>query len=269
MGGASDLLSRHVNKCHANEKPSPNPSGTRRKGASSATRATTSKQACDQCVQSSLPCDGSNPCGETFCPNISFLGIIVVLAKCVSRKCRCTYIKFHRQTAPVGPGHNARQSGPAPAGSMSSSSAFASTAGSSPRLPLYQHSEDDFILGPAPSSVTMADTFYNSNTFSFPALYPQGSDLNSIPPDYPVKYRAQQPELFSTGRSGLGTGLTPLYDPRQGTNSSWLASWETQGPHAAYAQQPQQVTRQHEYMPGRGPTTPLIHGNHPLSIGYT
>ena len=26
-------------------------------------------------------------------------------AKCVHRKCRCTYVKFHRQTAPVGPGH--------------------------------------------------------------------------------------------------------------------------------------------------------------------
>ncbi|KAJ7607613.1 hypothetical protein DFH06DRAFT_214511 [Mycena polygramma] len=53
-----------------------------------ATRATTSKQACDQCVQSSLPCDGSNPC-----------------AKCATRKTRCTFVKFHRQTAPVGPGH--------------------------------------------------------------------------------------------------------------------------------------------------------------------
>jgi hypothetical protein len=59
----SDLLSRHVNKCHANEKPASNASsGSRRKGPASASRATTSKQACDQCVQSSLPCDGCNPC---------------------------------------------------------------------------------------------------------------------------------------------------------------------------------------------------------------
>lgn len=57
----SDLLSRHINKCHANEKPVPTQG--RRKGSASASRATTSKQACDQCVQSSLPCDGSNPCG--------------------------------------------------------------------------------------------------------------------------------------------------------------------------------------------------------------
>ncbi|KAJ7026365.1 hypothetical protein C8F04DRAFT_1296951 [Mycena alexandri] len=70
----SDLLSRHVNKCHAAEKSllqggggagggAGGGMGGRRKGTTAATRATTSKQACDQCVQSSLPCDGSNPCG--------------------------------------------------------------------------------------------------------------------------------------------------------------------------------------------------------------
>lgn len=61
----SDLLSRHVNKCHANEKPLVNTT-TRRKGSASTSRATTSKQACDQCVQSSLPCDGSNPCCASY-----------------------------------------------------------------------------------------------------------------------------------------------------------------------------------------------------------
>ncbi|KAF9065460.1 hypothetical protein BDP27DRAFT_53934 [Rhodocollybia butyracea] len=66
----SDLLSRHVNKCHVNEKASgttvtTNDTHGRRKGMNAgATRATTSKQACDQCVQSSLPCDGCNPCGN-------------------------------------------------------------------------------------------------------------------------------------------------------------------------------------------------------------
>ncbi|KAH9955446.1 hypothetical protein BJV74DRAFT_471582 [Russula compacta] len=80
----SDLLSRHVNKCHPNEKPLVSSAPSRRKGTSSASRATTSKQACDQCVQSTLPCDGANPC-----------------SKCVHRKTRCTYVKFHRQTAPL------------------------------------------------------------------------------------------------------------------------------------------------------------------------
>ncbi|TRM59630.1 hypothetical protein BD626DRAFT_507831 [Schizophyllum amplum] len=95
----SDLLSRHVNKCHPDHKEKDGGGGGggpqattatagRRKGVS-ASRATTSKQACDQCVQNSLPCDGCNPC-----------------AKCVQRKCRCTFVKFHRQTAPSGPGHS-------------------------------------------------------------------------------------------------------------------------------------------------------------------
>ena len=62
----SDLLARHVNKCHASERQIPAVNTNRRKGSASASRATTSKQACDQCVQSSLPCDGSNPCGEYY-----------------------------------------------------------------------------------------------------------------------------------------------------------------------------------------------------------
>ncbi|KAJ4482920.1 hypothetical protein C8J55DRAFT_605320 [Lentinula edodes] len=95
----SDLLSRHINKCHVGEKVAggvvSNDTHGRRKGLSAnATRATTSKQACDQCVQSSLPCDGCNPC-----------------SKCVQRKIRCTFVKFHRQTAPIGPGHNQSRSG--------------------------------------------------------------------------------------------------------------------------------------------------------------
>lgn len=61
----SDLLSRHVNKCHANEKPLPS-TGVRKKGSVSASRATTSKQVCDQCVQANSSCDGCNPCGLSF-----------------------------------------------------------------------------------------------------------------------------------------------------------------------------------------------------------
>ncbi|KAH9991754.1 hypothetical protein BJV77DRAFT_1068184 [Russula vinacea] len=41
----SDLLSRHINKCHPNEKPLVSSTPSRRKGTSSASRATTSKQA--------------------------------------------------------------------------------------------------------------------------------------------------------------------------------------------------------------------------------
>ncbi|KAJ7748551.1 hypothetical protein DFH07DRAFT_1035941 [Mycena maculata] len=51
----------------------------------------TSKQACNQCAQSSLPYDGNSPC-----------------SKCISRKMCCTFVKFHHQAAPVGLGHPPR-----------------------------------------------------------------------------------------------------------------------------------------------------------------
>ena len=70
----SDLLSRHVNKCHANEKPLPS-TGVRKKGSVSASRATTSKQVCDQCVQSNSSCDGCNPCGQYFFSLFLFLNL--------------------------------------------------------------------------------------------------------------------------------------------------------------------------------------------------
>ncbi|KAF9526393.1 hypothetical protein CPB83DRAFT_858023 [Crepidotus variabilis] len=254
----SDLLSRHVNKCHANEKPMPS-TGARRKGATGASRATTSKQACDQCVQSSLPCDGCNPC-----------------SKCISRKSRCTYVKFHRQTAPVGPGHNTRPNAPPSSvltGSLPPPSSLSTSASSSSRLPLYHHGDDDFILGPAPSAVpTMAEALYQSNTFAFPALYPH-NDVGGLPDgsaDYASKYRAQQAELFGPGRSGLGTGLTPLYDPRPGSSSSsssWMSGWDGQDSHETY--QPQSH-RTSDYVSASAPSASTLHGNHfyPLSARY-
>ncbi|KAF7976797.1 hypothetical protein HWV62_5650 [Athelia sp. TMB] len=155
----SDLLARHVNKCHAHEKPTgPAAANARRKGTAGASRATTSKQACDQCVQSSLPCDGCNPC-----------------AKCVSRKCRCTYVKFHRQTAPAGPGHTR------PAAPPSLTQAL-------PRA-------DDFLL---PSYAP---------AFSFP--YAGGSDPQLAGDgggDFAAKYRAQAELLRRAGAGGGGGG---------------------------------------------------------------
>ncbi|CAA7265673.1 unnamed protein product [Cyclocybe aegerita] len=266
----SDLLSRHVNKCHASEKPLP--TGTRRKGTASATRATTSKQACDQCVQSSLPCDGCNPC-----------------SKCVQRKCRCTYVKFHRQTAPSGPGHNLRPEVPPPGALQRPLPPSGALAGpSSSRIPLYPQPEDDFILGPPPSALpTMAETLYNSNSFSFPPLYPQsgsGDVSGGEGSDYASKFRAQA-ELYGTGGR---TGLTPggMYDPRPGSStssSSWLSGgWEAQAhdPHEAYTQQHHHSSPTHsqprhaaELMPAsshHSSTTSSMHGNHFYpSVRYT
>jgi uncharacterized C2H2 Zn-finger protein len=243
----SDLLSRHVNKCHANEKPLPS-TGTRRKGSASASRATTSKQACDQCVQSSLPCDGCNPC-----------------SKCIQRKCRCTYVKFHRQTAPAGPGHNPRPSNPTAPGSL------LPPGPSSSRIPMFPHaSEDNFLLGPPPPSSssgvpTMAETLYNSNSFAFPALYPSEAMGPSTgppadPADYAHKYRAEaQAELFGPGRSGLSTGLTPLYDPRSAPSSAAsTASGSGSGGWMGWDQQQQAEGAGDGYHHQRAP-----HGRHP------
>lgn len=216
----SDLLSRHVNKCHANEKPPPNAGNARRKGSDSASRATTSKQACDQCVQSSLPCDGCNPCGNYVdisspSPSLNFIS-----AKCVQRKCRCTFVKFHRQTAPAGPGHNPRPSS------------------SASRLPVYPQA-DDFILGPAPRGVpSMADNLY-SQTFAFPPGFQPPADSSSLSlpdqtsTDFAAKYRAQA-ELLRRAGGAMGHGVPPaqgaagstgvghgLYSDPQAT-SSWL-----------------------------------------------
>ncbi|KAJ7278371.1 hypothetical protein C8J57DRAFT_1576890 [Mycena rebaudengoi] len=144
----SDLLSRHVNKCHAAEKASAGAlqgagqgagGGPRRKTTAAATRATTSKQACDQCVQASLPCDGSNPC-----------------AKCIARKTRCTFVKFHRQTAPVGPGHpsSVALSAASSSGSASSMHSGSMHGGAS----LHAHALPSSALGHSASSLSLAST---------------------------------------------------------------------------------------------------------------
>ncbi|KAL7279492.1 hypothetical protein ACG7TL_007335 [Trametes sanguinea] len=175
----SDLLSRHINKCHASEKPPTTTAPSRRKGMAAASRATTSKQACDQCVTSSLPCDGANPC----CKCHLLFSFIVrspdahppLKAKCVQRKCRCTYVKFHRQTAPAGPGHPVPPAIPptAPGGRHSISLG-------APRLP------DDFLLAPPPGTMNLSSLYATGPVAhgyplqQHPSVYPQ--DYTTLPP---------------------------------------------------------------------------------------
>ncbi|KAI9442819.1 hypothetical protein F5148DRAFT_798770 [Russula earlei] len=190
----SDLLSRHVNKCHPNEKPLVSSAPSRRKGTASASRATTSKQACDQCVQSTLPCDGANPC-----------------SKCVHRKTRCTYVKFHRQTAPLGPGHPARPS------HDSSNPAHPSLGAHPSSLNPYRLSDPFFLPNNGPlhpstiSQPTAAATnpLYAAHQFTFPPpplhvsapLYDNTFDL------YRPISRQRRPSL-SHGRNTPGTSST-------------------------------------------------------------
>ncbi|KAF9231345.1 hypothetical protein BU15DRAFT_24558, partial [Melanogaster broomeanus] len=214
----SDLLSRHVNKCHANEKPPQNaPPGGRRKGSATASRATTSKQACDQCVQSTLPCDGCNPCCASLaCQNrLSLSGLV---AKCLSRKSRCTYVKFHRQTAPSGPGHHHAR----PVSSPSLGGGIGAC--------LPSQLEDFMLAGPPSSVPSMGSSVGGSdhlfNTFAFhavPAPYPPTSaapDMAhlqltmSSDAEMASKYRAQAESLR---RAGIPTmpGTMPLYAGQQ------------------------------------------------------
>ncbi|KAG1736314.1 hypothetical protein EDB19DRAFT_1721448 [Suillus lakei] len=214
----SDLLSRHVNKCHANEKPPQSATNGRRKGSASTSRATTSKQACDQCVQSSLPCDGCNPC-----------------SKCVQRKSRCTYVKFHRQTAPSGPGHHV----PRPA-------SVSSSLGSG-RL-----SMDDFILGPPPVSVPSMDTSSGdplyTTPFSFNHVYATSANAVHLPmslssdSDIAGRNRVQAELLRHTGAPMLAnpqgsSALVPeLYTDHNQSSNNWLGWGESTNPGLTVAQ---------------------------------
>ncbi|KAG2116867.1 hypothetical protein BD769DRAFT_1485235 [Suillus cothurnatus] len=188
----SDLLSRHVNKCHANEKPPQTATNGRRKGSASTSRATTSKQACDQCVQSSLPCDGCNPC-----------------SKCVQRKGRCTYVKFHRQTAPSGPGHHIPR--PASVSSLGNG-----------RL-----SVDDFILGPPPVSFSFNHVYASSaNPVHLPMSLSSDSDIagrNRVQTE--LLRHAGAPMLANPqGSSAL---LPELYTDHNQPSNHWLGWGES------------------------------------------
>ncbi|KAG2147734.1 uncharacterized protein EDB93DRAFT_1085348 [Suillus bovinus] len=219
----SDLLSRHVNKCHANEKPPQTATNGRRKGSASTSRATTSKQACDQCVQSSLPCDGCNPC-----------------SKCVQRKSRCTYVKFHRQTAPSGPGHHV----PRPTSLVSS-------------LGNGRLSMDDFILGPSPLSVpsmdpSSGDPLYTT-PFSFNHVYASSANAVHLPmslssdSEISGRSRAQAELLRHAGAPMLANPqgspalLPELYTDHNQPSNNWLGWGESTNPGLTTAQtgQPQ------------------------------
>ena len=143
----------------------------------------------------------------------------VLSAKCVQRKCRCTYVKYHRQTAPTGPGHNPRPN-----------SAHS-------RLTTQPHA-DDFMLGPPPMSVpSMAVNDSYSHPFNFPHVYPPSDHQISVLPDgadFAAKYRAQAELLRRDGTAvapsngSAPPGIVPgLYtDPHAST--SWF-SWGQDG----------------------------------------
>ncbi|KIY52515.1 hypothetical protein FISHEDRAFT_55876 [Fistulina hepatica ATCC 64428] len=203
----SDLLSRHVNKCHPGEAPptsSPSTgSGGRRRTHASLARATTSKQG-------GLPCDGSNPC-----------------MKCAQKKIRCTFVKFHRQTAPSGPGHGTH---PHLAQPSSSSSVYTSTplsigSGAGPSYPGIPASLESTMMGSSaalPSSITGSNALAGSSIADLPASLVSSGGF-SVPTQHggamsvPIAQQFgdltphQLGELQAmSSASGTGTGLDAL-----------------------------------------------------------
>ncbi|KAL0566232.1 hypothetical protein V5O48_015785 [Marasmius crinis-equi] len=113
-------------------------------------------------------------------------GVYRVMDVILVRKCRCTYVKFHRQTAPIGPGHNPNPTPTQrPGTASSSSSSVGSIAGAAlipgvyghypshqPHHPPHPHAQNPYanpssyanpavvgyddqqlLLGPAPGSI--------------------------------------------------------------------------------------------------------------------
>lgn len=113
---SSDLLSRHVNKCHASEKPPTTTQPARRKGHAQPGSSSAGgvrgpppslaaapgdagiafgRRICDACAVSRTPaqCDAGVPCGMSrFVPDLPPY-LIAVPGKCLQRNTKCTYIK--------------------------------------------------------------------------------------------------------------------------------------------------------------------------------
>ncbi|KAF5359728.1 hypothetical protein D9756_002889 [Leucocoprinus leucothites] len=123
---------------------------------------------------------------------------------------------FHRQTAPIGPGHNPRPTVP-----QNVIPGPGSASLSSSRIPNYG-APDEFFLAPAPSSAngpSMAESLYASSGFAFPPLYPEPA-TTAPGADFTSKYRAQAEMLRNTSSSAhfaptgggggpIGPGMPP------------------------------------------------------------
>ncbi|KAI0761560.1 hypothetical protein BD413DRAFT_616939 [Trametes elegans] len=94
--------------------------------------------------------------------------------KCVQRKCRCTYVKFHRQTAPAGPGH------PVPPAIPPTIPGRHAIIGG-PRL------GDDFLLAPPPGTMNLSSLYAaGAAAHQYPIQHPSTvyahHDYASLPP---------------------------------------------------------------------------------------
>lgn len=121
-------------------------------------------------------------------------------AKCLHRKTRCTYVKFHRQTAPVGPGHPARSPLDSSNPAHPSLGALPLGLGSYRLSNPFLLSNNGSALNPSviAQSAAPANTLYADHQFSFPPP-PQVSAPYDNSLDYSARYRAQADFLTRQG----------------------------------------------------------------------
>ncbi|KAG6872326.1 hypothetical protein C0995_010807 [Termitomyces sp. Mi166 len=123
------------------------------------------------------------------------MALIPFPAKCNQRKIHCTFVKFYRQTAPAGPGHNPPE--PKVLSSITSTSSVSSSRHSS-----FSTSHDDYI---APSPLTVPSMTENlfSSAFLFPPMYPDNAHTELVPAGEPSdlssRYRSRSDLLKQTG----------------------------------------------------------------------
>ncbi|KAG6855842.1 hypothetical protein H0H87_010122 [Tephrocybe sp. NHM501043] len=149
-------------------------------------------------------------------------------AKCNNRQIRCTFVKFHRQTAPAGPGHHQLTPPPTslPALSSSTTSNYSHSSASSDTVPV-----------PPLTVPSMADNLFGDypNLHAFPP-HPHSQRPSSWTPDPPDYANRYPPPALNDNSNSMLNPFTDLrgreWTPVPNSNSPSSAtsppsSWET------------------------------------------
>lgn len=170
-----------------------------------------------------------------FCFFLFLLVLTPQLGKCLHRQRPCTFVKFHRQTAPVGPGHHNSSTTHPPPHLLSQSSSSATLYPIAPaqnpnRYPLYPP-QDELLLGPSPGSQSMPENMYNPE-LAFSSLYPHQGDPMDVSGDPAAMDHVMMQYKISADqvrRSSMAGGVGTLYDapPEQPQKPEWMA-WDSQ-----------------------------------------
>ena len=145
-------------------------------------------------------------------------------------KARCTYVKFYRQTAPLGPGHPYRPTN-------DSSSVGLPSLGPLPSVPGPYRLSYPFLLGSTGTGLTptanvsqppTTNSLYANHQFSFPPPLSAAAPAYDNAYEYSTRYRAQA-ELHS--RTGVvpQDRVPPLPAIYQDTQPRYAQSYSVRG----------------------------------------